>query len=176
MIKTINSYLKRILRIAESRNMSEEERAIKNIETYFRQRNGRIVAFSLLLFVMVSTSIFTLWREDKLNKTMAPSQIRRMTTFENPKQELPVLFSHFYIIAGTKAKLIVYETYFALFTGFFIFMLINEFAGLTRNKHKLTLYMLQTIKQLENEVKELKAHTASNDQQVDRIDGVDKSG
>jgi hypothetical protein len=54
-------------------------------------------------------------------------------------------------------------------------MLINEFAGLTRNKHKLTLYMLQTIKQLENEVKELKAHTASNDQQVDRIDGVDKS-
>ena len=55
-------------------------------------------------------------------------------------------------------------------TGFFIFMLISELAGLTRNKHKLTLYMFQAIKQLENEVKELKAHTASNDQKVDDFD------
>lgn len=176
MIKTINSYLKRILRIDESRKMSGEERATKNIETYFRQRNGRIVSFSLLLFMMVSTSIYTLWREDKLNKMMAPSQIRRMATFENQKHELPILLSRFYIIVGTKAKLTVYEIYFALFTGLFIFMLINEFAGLTRNKHKLTLYMLQTIKLLENEVKELKAPKPANDQQVDGIDKADKSG
>lgn len=170
MRKTIISYLKRILRIDISRKMSEEEKVIKNLNIYFRQRNGRIIAFSLLLFMMVSTSIYTLWREDKLNKMMAPSQIGKMATFENPKHELPVLLSHFYIIAGTKAKLIVYEIYFALFTGFFIFMLISELAGLTRNKHKLTLYMFQAIKQLENEVKELKAHTASNDQKVDDFD------
>lgn len=175
MRKTIISYLKRILRIDESRKMSEEERAIKNIEIYFRQRNGRIVAVSLLLVMMLSASIYTLWREDKLNKMMAPSQIRRMATFENPKRELPVLLSRFYIIAGTKAKLIVYEIYFALFTGFFIFMLINEFAGLTRNKHKLTLYMLQMIKQLEKEVKELRAYTQTDDQQINKSEGTNIS-
>lgn len=176
MRKTIVSYIKQILRIDASHKMSEEERAIRNLERYIRQRNRHIVAASLLLVVMVSASIYILWLEDKLNKKMAPNQVKRMATFENPEHDLPILFSHIYVLAGAKAKLIVDEMYFGTFTGLVIFMLINEFAGFTRNKHKLTLYMLQTIKQLENEVKELKAHTTSNDQKVDDFDREDTSG
>lgn len=176
MRKSIISYLRRILRIAEPSKMSEEEKAIKNLQKYMRQRNGGIVVISFLLVLMVSGSIYALWREHKLNKMITPSQIRRMATFENPKHELPILFSRFYVIAGAKAKFIVYELYLGTFTGLFIFMLINEFAGFTKNKHKLTLSMWETIKQLENEVEELKAHTPADYRRIDGIDGVDKSG
>jgi hypothetical protein len=175
MRKTIISYLKRILRIDESHKMSEEERTINKLERYIRQRNRHIVAASLLLVVMVSASIYILSLEYKLNKMMAPNQIKKMATFKYPEHELPILFYRFYVSAGAKAKFIVDELYFGTLTGLVIFMLINEFAGFTRNKHKLTLSMWQTIKQLENEVKELKAHTPANDQQVDRIDRADKS-
>jgi hypothetical protein len=176
MRKTIISYLKRILRIDDSRKISEEERTIKNLERYIRQRNRYIVAASLLLVIMVSASIYILWLEDKLNKMMAPNQVKRMSIFENPEHELPILFSRFYVLAGAKAKLIVDELYFGTLTGLVIFMLINELAGFTRNKHKLTFYMWQTIKQLESEVKDLKSHTVPNDRKVDDFDREDTSG
>jgi hypothetical protein len=38
-------------------------------------------------------------------------------------------------------------------------MLIDEFAGFSRNKHMLTVNMWERIQELEDEVKELKAGT-----------------
>jgi len=158
MRKSIKSYLKQILRIDESRKMSKEERVIKNLKRYMKKRKSFIALFTFCLIFMVSISMLTLWREHKLNKMVAPEQIRKMATFENPKHELPILLSRFYLTEA-KAKLIVCELYLGALTGFFIFMLINEFAGFTRNKYKLTVSMWEMIKELENEVKELKAHT-----------------
>lgn len=150
--------------LAESRKMSKEERVIKNIKTYTKKGKSRIAAFTFLLIFMVSILIWTLWQEKKLNETINPEKIRLMASFERPQRELPVLFSRFYILAGSKAKLIVYECYFGLFTGFVIAMLIIEISGLTKNKHKLTLCMWERIQQLENEVKGLKAHTQADSQ------------
>jgi len=81
MRKSITSYLRWILRIAESSKMSKEERVIKNLEIYMRQHNGQIAGISFLLVLMVSASAYVFEREHKLNKMIAPSQIRRMATF-----------------------------------------------------------------------------------------------
>jgi len=52
-------------------------------------------------------------------------------------------------------------------------MIIIDISGIYRNKHKLTLSMWERIQQLENEVKELKAHTQADDQQIDGMNGGD---
>jgi hypothetical protein len=91
---------------------------------------------------MVATSIWMISKGNKLAETMTTEHIRLL-----------------YLV-----KLIVGLHLFALYTGFMIFMLIDEFAGFTRNKHKLTLNMWERIQELEKEVKELKADTKELDQ------------
>lgn len=159
--------------LAESRKMSKEERVIENIKTYMKKGKSRIAALTFLLIFMVSTLIWILWQEKKLNETINPEKNRLMASFERPQRELPILFSRFYTLGRSKSKLIVYECYFGVFTGFIIAMLIIEISGLTKNKHKLTLSMWERIQQLENEVKDLKAHTQADDQQIDGMDGED---
>lgn len=156
--------------LAEWRKMPAEERAVKDLIGHLQARKGRIAALSFLLVVIVSSSVWLFWREHKLNQMGAPEQVRGMASFEDLKYELPILFSRFYIIAAVKAKLIFWECTSGLFTGFLIVMLINELAGFTRNKHKLTLCMWKRIKQLEDEVERLKAHVRSDDRQIDGQD------
>jgi len=64
---------------------------------------------------------------------------------------------------------------FALYTGFIIAMLIMEFAGVTKDKHRLTLNMWERIQGLEDEVKELKACTQVDEQQIADVDGGDST-
>ena len=71
------------------------------------------------------------------------------------------------------SQLMVYQWHFLLATGFIIGMLITEIAGLNRDKHRLTLSMWESIKQLENEVKELKTHTQTDVRQIDEMNGGD---
>ena len=145
--------------LAESRKLSKEEKVVRNLDRYMRQRNWHIASFTLLLILFLIGSMFTFWREHKTNKMATPEQIRSRASFENPKYELPILLSHSYILSASKAKAIVYKLYFGSLIGFVLAMLFNEFAGFTKNKHRLTLTMWQTIKRLESEVKELKAHS-----------------
>ena len=79
---------------------------------------------------------------NKLARTMTPEHIR--------------------LLAAT--KLMICHYLFGLFMGLIVFMLIDEFAGFTRNKHRLTLNMWERIGELENEVKELKDCTQENNQ------------
>lgn len=121
----------------KSRKMTKEERVIENIKKYIKQGKSRIAGFTFLLIFMVSISIWIMSMCNKLARTMTPENIRLLNL----------------------AKLIVHQWHFSLVTGFIIAMFIIEVAGVTKNKHRLTLSMWERIQQLENEVKELKRHS-----------------
>ena len=129
----------------KSRKMSKEEKVIHNIKTYMKQRKSRIAGFTFFLIFMVSISIWMMSMGNKLARTMTPENIRLLNL----------------------AKLIVYQWHFSLVTGFIIAMLIIEIAGVTKDKHSLTLNMWERIQQLENEVKELKDSTQVDGQQIE---------
>ena len=123
--------------MAETSEMSVEEKVIHNIKTYMKKGKSRIVTCSIFLVFMIAVSIINMSLGNKLTE--------RMT------QE------HLILLAA--AKLLIVHYLFGILMGFIAFMLINEFAGFTKNKHKLTLNMWERIQKLENEVKELKAGT-----------------
>jgi hypothetical protein len=137
----------------KSRKMSKEEKVIHNIKIYMRKGKSRIAVFTFLLMLMVSTLILIILQENKLTSTITPENTR-LTTL---------------------VKLIVNEWHFTLFTGFFIAMLIIEISGLIRDKHRLTLNMWERIKELEKEVKGLKAGTQVESQQISDVDGGDST-
>ena len=121
----------------KSRKMSKEEKVIHNIKTYMKQRKSRIAGITFLLIFMVSISIWMMSMGNKLARTMTPEHFRVLDL----------------------AKLMIYQWHFFLATGFIIGILIIEIAGVTKEKHMLTLSMWERIQQLENEVKELKRHS-----------------
>ena len=82
---------------------------------------------------------------NKLAETMTPEHLRLLSA----------------------AMLMIYQWHFFLATGFIIGILIIEIAGVTKNKHRLTLSMWEMIQQLENEVKELKDSTQVDGQQIE---------
>ena len=129
----------------KSRKMSKEEKVIHNIKTYMKQRKSRIAGFTFFLIFMVSISIWMMSMGNKLAGTMTPE--------------------HFRVLA--LAMLMIYQWHFFLATGFIIGILIIEIAGVTKNKHRLTLSMWEMIQQLENEVKELKDSTQVDGQQIE---------
>ncbi len=133
----------------KSHKMSKEEKVIHNIKTYMKQRKSRIAGLTFVLIFMVSTSIWMMSMGNKLARTMTPEHFRVLDL----------------------AKLMIYQWHFFLATGFIIAILIIEIAGVTKNKHRLTLSMWERIQQLENEVKELKIHTQADDRQIDGSDG-----
>ena len=134
--------------LVKYRKMSKEERVIENIKTYMKKGKSRIATCTIFLVVMIATSMWIMSMGNKLAETMTPEHIRLLAA----------------------AKLMVGHYLFGLFTGFIAFMLIDEFAGFTKNKHRLTLSMWERIQQLENEVKGLKAHTQADDRQIDGMD------
>ncbi len=121
----------------KSRKMSKEEKVIHNIKTYMKQQKSRIAGFTFFLIFIVSSSIWMMSMGNKLARTMTPEHFRVLDL----------------------AKLMIYQWHFFLATGFIIGILIIEIAGVTKDKHRLTLNMWERIKQLENEVKELKGHS-----------------
>ena len=121
----------------KSRKMSKEEKVIHNIKTYMKQRKSRIAGLTFVLIFMVSTSIWMMSMGNKLAGRMTPEHFRVLDL----------------------AKLMIYQWHFFLATGFIIGILIIEIAGVTKEKHMLTLSMLERIRQLEKEVKELKRHS-----------------
>jgi len=133
----------------KSRKMTKEERVIENIQKYIKQGKSRIAGFTFFLIFMVSSSIWMMSMGNKLARTMTPEHFRVLDL----------------------AKLMIYQWHFFLATGFIIGILIIEIEGVTKNKHRLTLNMWERIKQLENEVKELKAHTQADDRQIDGMNG-----
>ena len=135
----------------KSRKMPKEEKVIHNIKTYMKQRKSRIAGITFFLIFIVSSAIWMMSVGNKLARTMTPEHFRVLDL----------------------AKLMIYQWHFFLATGFIIGILITEIAGVTKDKHSLTLNMWERIQQLENEVKDLKAHTQADDQQIDGMDGGD---
>ena len=121
----------------KSRKMSREEKIIHNIKIHMKQRKSRIAGITFFLIFIVSTSIWMMSMGNKLARTMTPEHFRVLDL----------------------AKLMIYQWHFFLATGFIIGILIIEIAGVTKEKHMLTLSMWERIQQLENEVKELKRHS-----------------
>ena len=123
--------------MAETREMSMEEKFIHNIKIYMKKRKNRIVTCSVFLVFMIAIQIWFMSLGNKLTETMTGEQIEVLVA----------------------AKLLVVHYLFGIFMGFIAFMILDEIAGFTRNKHKLTVNMLKRIQEHENEIKELKAGT-----------------
>lgn len=135
----------------KSRKMTKEERVIENIKKYIKQGKSQIAALTFTLVLMSSVLIWLLMMDNKLIRTFTPENIRLLKF----------------------VKIILSEWYFSLFIGLLIGALIIEIAGVTKNKHRLTLSMWERIQQLENEVKGLKAHTQADDQKIDGMNSGD---
>lgn len=135
--------------MAETSKMSVEEKVIHNIKTYMKKGKSRIVTCSVFLVIMIVVSMWMMSMGNKLAETLTPE--------------------HHRLLAVTKLMIVHYL--FGLFLGFIAFMLINEFAGFTRNKHRLTVNMWERIQELENEVKELKVSKHAEEQQIAGMDG-----
>lgn len=119
----------------ETREMSVEEKVIHNIKTYMKKRKSRIVTCSVFLVFMIAISIWIILMGNKLTERMTQEHIKLLVA----------------------AKLLVVHYLFGIFMGLIAFKILDEFAGFTRNKHKLTVNMWERIRELESEVKELKA-------------------
>jgi len=135
----------------KSRKMSREEKMIHNIKIYLKLRKSRIAGITFFLIFMVSTLIWMMSMGDKLASTMTEEHFRVLD------------LSMFWIV----------RWHFFLATGFITGILIVEIAGVTKEKHMLTLNMWERIQELENKVKELKIHTQADDRQIDGMDGGD---
>jgi flagellar biosynthesis protein FlhB len=129
-------YIAKSRHFVKSRKMTKEEKIIHNIKTYMNQgKKSRIAGMTCFLFFIVSCSILIMSMGNKLAETMTGDQIEVLVA----------------------AKLLVVHYLFGIFMGFIAFLILDEFAGFTRNKHKLTVNMWDRIQELESEVKKLKA-------------------
>jgi len=137
----------------KSRKMSKEEKVIHNIKTYMKQRKSRISGMTFILIFFVSIGIWMMLMGNKLAQTMTPE--------------------HYRVLDLT--KLMIYQWHFFLFTGFIIGTLIMEIAGVTKDKHRLTLNMWERIQELEKEVKGLKKQAQADSQQIADVDGGDSA-
>ncbi|MCP4262970.1 MAG: hypothetical protein GY774_36480 [Planctomycetes bacterium] len=122
--------------------ISKEEKAIKNIKKYIRLRKSRIAVFTILLVLMITTSMWMISMGNKHARAMATEHVRLL-----------------YLV-----KVMINVNTFALFTGLIIGMLIMEIAGVTKDKHMLTVNMWERIQELEDEVRELKGGTQEDNQ------------
>ena len=139
--------------LVKSRKMSKEEKTIKSMKKYIRQRNIHIALITFSLVITASTFIWLITLESKFSKTITSEDIRLQQLF----------------------KLIFYELCFCLCTGSLIAALIIEISGYHRNRYRLTISMWERIQELEGEVRELKAGTQADGQQISDMDGGDST-
>ncbi len=127
---------------AKTRKMSKEEKTIESIKKYLKIRKSHIAALIFILVLYISLLVFLHLHGNRLVKTITSEDIKLLNL----------------------VKLFILEYFFLGLTGLFIGSLIIEISGLNRNKHILTLNMWERIRQLENEIKELKAGTHTDEQ------------
>jgi hypothetical protein len=144
--------------------MTTEERTIRNLKRFTKQRKLRIVVFTFLAVLMLGCTAWLVSRRISLDAKLTPERIRAMASFENPKHELPILFSRFYTLSTYSAKLEFYVFYFAGIAGLFIGLLIMELAHI--NTHQLTLSMLDRIEKLEAEAVRRRSHPDKDGQET----------
>lgn len=150
--------------------LSQEERFIENLRRFIKRRRLLDTLLVFLIIFILSCLIFSFWQSKKLDSLITPGHIRTMATFENPKQELPILFYRFYNLARLRTILLFRCYFFAILLGIFIGVLINEIGGLYRNRHRLTISMWERIQKLENEVEELRTPPLMNGSTVTEPD------
>ena len=144
--------------------MTKEEKAIRNIRRAIKQRMLRIMLVVGVVAFLIWCTVFAKSRGDRLDAKITPEHVRSMASYENPKHEIPILFSRFYTLSACRAKLKIYEFYFSVFTGLFIALLIIEIAGVLNGGRYLTLSMWERIETLEAEISRLRSQPDTEDQ------------
>lgn len=133
--------------------MLKEEKMINRLKSR-RNRTIRIISSALVVILSLTCLIFMNYFMRELDSLTTPEQISAMASFENPKEELPVLFSRFYKLAEKNAKLMFYSMFYAVFIGIFISFIIIQIADLTNRR--LIVCMWDRIEELEQKMKEIK--------------------
>jgi hypothetical protein len=151
---------------ADSRGMSKEEGTIENLKDIEGQRKFFIAACVVSLAIVLSSLTAGVRQIKELDAVTTPEQITSTASFDNPKHELPILFSQLYTLAKSRVELIFGEWLAIIFAGVITGVLIIEIGGFISNRHGLTISMWERIQQLEKEVKELKDVTQPDAQDI----------
>ena len=144
--------------------MTKEEKAIRNIRQYKKWRKLMIVLLVGVVAFMIWCTVFTCSRGIRLDDKITAEHVRSMASFENPKRELPILFSRFYTLSSCRAKLEIYGYHFAVLSGLLIALLLLEIIGVFNNRRLLILSMWERIEKLEAEISHLRSQPDTEDQ------------
>jgi hypothetical protein len=132
--------------------MTKEEKMIAAMRQ--ERRWSFIVMLALLLLFMLGALAYAVHREQKLDASVTPENVRELASFDNPKAELPELFCRFYKLAGYHVKLHFSVMFIAMITGLCVGMLIIQIADIS--SRRLFISMWDRIQRLETEIKELR--------------------
>jgi len=147
--------------------MSREEKTIENLKEVVRQRKFFIVGWIVFLAFVLCYLMATVRQIKDLDAETMPEQITSTTSFDNPKQELPILFSRFYTLAKSREELIFVKWLMGICAVVLITMLIIDIGGFRNKGYRLTISMWERIQELEREVEELKTSTQPDAQDID---------
>jgi len=151
------------------KEMTKEEKAIRNIKRSIKQRKLHIALLLLLVAFMICASGWVVLKERDLDAMITPEYVQSLASYENLKDELPILFTHFYAISASRAKLMIAELLIAGLTGLCVMCLIIMYAS-TLNGRYLILSMWERIKTLETQVASLKSDPDINENQPPATD------
>ncbi len=149
---------KKKYKVDDIKMITKEEKQIQSMRN--RRRLPGIAASLFLLIMMSAVLAFTIHLSNKVDALVTPERISTMASFENPKNELPELFSRFHTLAGISAKLMFYTHFFACLIGFLLGLLIIQISDI--KNPRLLLSMWDRIKELEKQVQTLKNGQQSN--------------
>ena len=143
--------------------MTKEEKAIRNIKRFVRQRKLRIVLLVGVVAFFIWCDVWVISKKRRFDTKISPELFRSMSSYENYEHEMPILLSRVYTLSACNAKLMFSEIYFGSITGLLIAFLIIEIAG-GFNRPYLTLSMWERIEKLEAEISRLRSQPDTEDQ------------
>jgi len=143
------------------KEMTKEEKAIRNIKQNIKRHKLNILLVSILVVFMICMSVWNISKERDLDAMITPEYVQSLASFENPQNELPVLFPHFYAISASRAKLMIAELIIAGVTGLSIGCLIIMLSSYLNGRY-LLLSMWERINALETQVASLKSNLDIN--------------
>lgn len=142
---------------------TKEEKVIRNIRQYAKWRKLIMLLLVGVVTFMIWCTVLTHSYEIRLDDKITAKHVRSMASFENPKHELPILFSRFYTLSACRAKLMMGAFFFAGMTGFLIALFLLEIIGAFNGRY-LILSMWERIEKLEAEISRLQSPSDTDDQ------------
>ena len=131
-----------------------EEKYIKNLKSFIRQRKYRIVIYSIFVLILLGMLIWEYVEINRIDSKLVPECVKSIASSEYSQNQTASTLLSFYKLTSLKTKLEIYGFWNSILLGFFIALIIIEFINSV--KHRLIITMLEKIQRLEKEIDGLK--------------------